>query len=392
MGLMYFFPGAWKVAGSWPHWFSSQNMESLLYRRMLELQPTQLQWSALHFPFGLVLSTYAAVFFELSMIFLILQERLRPLAFIMGLTFHNLTRLLMAIPFLALQFCYAALLDWTMLLRLIGTRLGPRILTVIYDPQCKLCRRTIAVLCNLDWLDLLDLLPNTRLEGLKPAETAFAVLSFDGTLLPGYDGYQLIASRIVPLWPVRLLMTLPLVNRIGKAIYRRGAFLRNRDIAGQTGQANMQRTPFITPGARAFSVFTICTMFLFGVAHGVNCWPLACYPTFDGPFSLSVKKLTLETVSKSGRVANYTLSYDQQMGYLFGTGRWDGLVQQQFRRQRVTKASSAALVRLWLDQRRVHECAVATLFEDNYALQLPTLTLKFEGRNQLAAFSTSDGI
>ncbi len=403
MGLMYFFPGTWKVAGSWPHWFSSQNMEYLLYKRMLELRPTALQLMALRMPFAMLLSTYAAVCFELGMIFLILSERLRPLAVIMGLTFHNLTRLLMAIPFLALQFCYAALVDWTKLLQSVAIRLRLRPITVVYDAHCKLCRRTVALLSNLDWLDTLELLPNTQLDELKnrtdigaiqrPTGMMFAVLSSGGELALGYDGYKMISSHIVLLWPVRLLMTTKLIDRLGRAIYDRVAFSRTCNILDKTAEAReLAFGAIVTPGARVVSSSLVGAMFMLGVAHAVNCWPLACYPTFDGPFTLSLSKLTLQTVIGAKVISNYTLSYDQRMADLLGSGRWDGLVQQELRQKAVTRASSAALIGLWLREHSVPRPDSAVLFIDNYSLNLRTLTLRLVGRSELATLSAGDGL
>jgi hypothetical protein len=111
-GVMYFWPGFWKLVQHGPAWVLAANFRSHLYLKWFEDQTFVPLFRIDHYPWLCVLGSVYAIVFELSFAFLILFRRTRPLAVVMGLAFHNATYLLMNISFLSLQLCYAALIDW----------------------------------------------------------------------------------------------------------------------------------------------------------------------------------------------------------------------------------------------------------------------------------------
>ena len=350
MGIMYFFPGTWKIAESWPHWFSSQNMAFLIYKRMLEIDATPIRAMTLRMPIPLLLSTYAAVAFELSMIFLILWRNSRTVALILGLAFHNLTNLLMAIPFVALQCCYAVFVDWTAVLRFVAVRCGMSPITIVYNQESKTSRRTIAALCTIDWLGYLNVVPGEDFSEVEAKE----VTACAGTKM---------------LLPARHSFVYPQTTDSGCE------FVEQR----------------MLPGTRFLAGACVSAMIVVGMARIVNAWPLACYPTFAGPASLTIPKLTMQTFDRQGMLALHTLSYDREMEELLGSGRWDGLVQQQIRGT-ASKASAAALIRVWETRHALGDLSAATLSIDTYVLDLRDLDLRRVGRSELATLHSGDGI
>lgn len=111
-GVMYFWPGFWKLVQHGPAWVLAENFRAHLYLKWFEDQTFVPLFRVDHYPWLCTLGAAGAVFFELSFIFLVLFRRTRPLAVAMGLAFHNATFLLMNIAFLSLQLCYAAFIDW----------------------------------------------------------------------------------------------------------------------------------------------------------------------------------------------------------------------------------------------------------------------------------------
>jgi len=64
------------------------------------------------YPLLYKLSALLTVLFEISFLFLIFIPRLRIVAIVGGLLFHNITNALMSISFWTLQICYVVFIDW----------------------------------------------------------------------------------------------------------------------------------------------------------------------------------------------------------------------------------------------------------------------------------------
>jgi predicted DCC family thiol-disulfide oxidoreductase YuxK len=400
MGMIYFFPGAWKVCRAWPYWFSSQNMGYLIYLRLLELKPTVLQVAALRTPWFLGVSSYATIVFELGMLFLILSKRHRTAAAVIGLGFHNMTGALMGIWFVGLQICYVALIDWSDLLETIARKLRLTSIAVVYDPHCRLCRRTIGILTSLDWLNALVTIPNTSLDELPDSirTTHGAVLNqmfmaLDEENRPnfGYAAYELIAGRIVLLWPMRPFLGIPPIRRVGEKVYACIAESRTCSPLDKTAaKGEIVVKGDVSRVARLFAYSVLAGMFATGCVRVVNTWPISCYPTFDGPRTDYISELSIQAVTPADQSVDATLSYDPQMGRFMDTERWDGLVQQ-YLRKKMTRESAAALIRLWMAQHRYEALRSATLSIDTYLLDPTTQTAKFVRRTSVDSFSAGDG-
>ena len=122
IGVIYFFPGFWKVAFSGLDWALSDNLRFKMYASWLNYQG----WSPLfrldQYPLLYRLGALATIAFELFFIFAVLLPGWRRLAVAGGLLFHLATRAFMGIFFWSLVACYVAFVDW----HRIGARLAER--------------------------------------------------------------------------------------------------------------------------------------------------------------------------------------------------------------------------------------------------------------------------
>ena len=117
-GIIYFFPGYWKLRVSGLAWAFSDNLKYAMYHKWHELggfhPPLPLDAHPLLFK----TAALAVILFECLFIFLVFNRRTRiPLA-LGGLFFHWATGAFMGIAFWELRWFYVVFFDWAKLLRL----------------------------------------------------------------------------------------------------------------------------------------------------------------------------------------------------------------------------------------------------------------------------------
>jgi hypothetical protein len=117
IGLIYFFPGAWKIARAGTRWFTSDNLSWLLLTKLQEVPMSPLQHWVLGEPRLLWCMAVMTVVFELGFVFAILNPKLRLGAAAAGIVFHALTVVVMGISFTALQWTYVVFVPWTRIVR-----------------------------------------------------------------------------------------------------------------------------------------------------------------------------------------------------------------------------------------------------------------------------------
>lgn len=103
-------------------------------------------------------------------------------------------------------------------------------LDVLYDGGCGLCNRTVWLLTRLDWLGRLRFVDiNQRwdhLETMFPGVSRDAcveemhVVSPDGAVTAGFDGFRTIAWQMALLMPIAPLLYVPGVPTVGRRVYR----------------------------------------------------------------------------------------------------------------------------------------------------------------------------
>ena len=126
---------------------------------------------------------------------------------------------------------------------------------VLYDGDCRLCRRAIALVRSLDLCDALEPVaasdPRRRsypaLTDEMLAHDLYVVAGAESSA--GYDAYVRIASRVPLLWPLALLMRVPPVAGVGRRLYRRVADSRACAVAPPApvvAHAPRRATPWLT--------------------------------------------------------------------------------------------------------------------------------------------------
>jgi hypothetical protein len=121
LGAIYFFPGAHKLASSGLAWALSDNLRNQLWWKWAqhgfvpELRVDRV-------PGLLEASGLFVLAFELSFPALVLLPKTRPIAAVLGVCFHLMSRLIFRIPFESLWLCYVVLVDLRPLARKLPLR------------------------------------------------------------------------------------------------------------------------------------------------------------------------------------------------------------------------------------------------------------------------------
>jgi predicted DCC family thiol-disulfide oxidoreductase YuxK len=315
IGSVYFFPGVRKFWVSGFDWAFTDNFRYHLYRKWLELDWTPLP-RVDHVPVLFMPMALVAILFEAGFFFLVFFPRLRPWIAVTGFSFHASVRYLMGISFWTLQACYASFVNWHGLLSWIGDRLFPQSMYVVFDGNCKLCRRTIATLRSLDVFDRI-----TYVNALDDAALAAHGLTWlDGNAIladmhavvgqktwKGFAAYRALSYRMPIFWVLLPLLYMPPIPALGNWIYRRVADSRTCSVPQPVpqGMTAMDAMPvWRSRPLVMFSVFLIAVNIPFGVAGIKSAWPFACYPTFEAILGLQRQNLEIVPLTATGEAVS----------------------------------------------------------------------------------------
>lgn len=111
LGLVYFFPGFWKLRASGIAWITSDNLRNQMYWKWYE-NGVVPPWRIDHSRSLLLAAALGVVLLELSFPLLVLFPKTRPAAVVGGLVFHACSQVFLFIPFVSLWGCYVILVDW----------------------------------------------------------------------------------------------------------------------------------------------------------------------------------------------------------------------------------------------------------------------------------------
>lgn len=329
-GIIYFFPGFHKLWTSGFDWAFSDNLKYQIFSKWLEWYQVD-GWNPLlrldGYPVLSRLSAFGSIFLELGFIFLVFLPATRYIAAFGGLLLHNMIGLVMHIKFLLLQTCYVAFFDWYAIFKWIGNRLFPVDMYVVYDGNCKLCRRTIASLKVFDIFGRLTFVNALNNEALTTHNLLWldyqALLADMHVVLQrkswkGYYAYRVLAPRIPIFWLILPLLYVWPIPEIGKRIYRRVADSRtcSRPQAEipETKKRNFQ-LPIYSQVLTVFAVSLIIGNSLLGLSGRTGAWPLACYPTFSEILGPQVESLEVVPVSATGTLLSFDLKdFKKKMG------------------------------------------------------------------------------
>ena len=307
LGIVYFFPGFWKIWTTGFTWISADNLRHQMFLKWLEFDGWTPPLRIDGVPLLLLLSAFGTVAFELSFIALVLSSRLRALAALGGLVFHNICALFLAIPFWSLQISYAALVDWGRVLPRFGRTLFRRPLHFVYDGGCRTCRRSVASLATMNvldgvvWVDGRDegALRRHGLEWLDRAALAEDPHAVSGRRVwRGFAAYRAAAARLPPLWAGWALLSPWPLRAVGEAAYRRMAHRRSPALASDA--APTRTTARFLPWQAALGGLLIAGALATGTRVLHLAWPVALYPTFASIAGATTTQLAIRVEDDSG--------------------------------------------------------------------------------------------
>jgi len=397
MGLIYFFPGAWKVARLGFEWFSVDNMRWTMAKKLFQSpHVTFVQEWAIHHPLALLGGAVFTPLFELGFIFAIFSRRTRAFAAACGLMFHNAIGLLLNIPFVGLQLCYVIFIDWTRVLAWIAAQWKIGRITVLRFGQSEL--PALNILSKFDWLDLVSVeTPAASFASellLAPDRNGLTVVDDSGINLSGYEACLSIMKRIVCLWPIYPILSSKILRKIGASIYEHFQHAReNRNFDAGRASLNLPSDPRIGILFRIVSGTFVLGMILAGLTHSVNAWPIACYPTFDHLESNLVIELSARATDDSGQVYDQTLSFDPKIEANLSPERYDAMLASLMSQDVPdSRQRAVALVNIWRQAYNYPEFKEVTLYSCTYALDADGKLSRLIDNREISHLERSDGL
>jgi len=335
LGVIYFFPGFFKMLHGGPDWVFSENLKYTMYSQWYALGGFLPFFRIDQYPWLYKFGGLATIVFEMGFIFMIFTPKSRLIGAFGGLAFHFSNHFFLNILYRRVLICYVALFDWAGILKAIGQKVFKKKLQVLYDGNCKLCRRTIATLRSFDLLGGINY--SNANEKTQVQATIFresnpslyennmvAATSLDKVSV-GYDAYRALAFRIPFLWPILPFLYLWPVPAIGRKFYSHVAQNRSCSLVKAVPQTSLSipvhplwKRAFLTVGA---GLVLVNVVFGFGyIEHG---WPFACYPTFAYIVGPTKKTLDIYVITKDGKEVSIA---NQKLIKVFDSSRFDRMV------------------------------------------------------------------
>ena len=181
---------------------------------------------------------YLTLIFELSFLFLFFRKKWRIPLLIIGVGLHMGILIVFPIPWFALGFSSLYLL---MVPVLFWNKLNQRLrfkkprLTFYYDEECPLCNRTKIIINYLDFFNAIEFkgvqtygFNNPIFKDINQEDLLDNIYSIsnNGIIYSGIDTYKIAFRKILLLFPLGILLSIPGIYHIGKWVY--GKVAQNR--------------------------------------------------------------------------------------------------------------------------------------------------------------------
>jgi len=309
-GLAYFWAGFWKLWVDGKGWISGTSLRDHLYSRWMDFPGWMPAFRIDKYPILCKLGGISTIVVEMGFIFLLFSPLWRWFAVGSGFIFHMLNEYFMKIYFAQMRTFYFIFFPLDRILHQVGRWMFPKDMTVFFDGNCQLCRRTVAVLRVFDiferiaYVNALD--PQSRPQLAAAGITEEAALKdmhavCERKVYKGYNAYRSLVFRMPVLWPVLPFLFLWPVTAIGKSIYRTIADSRKCTIALKRGDsAVLPQQPswaLISVGSILIAANSFC-----GALKIDKGWPFACYPTFSHKQWMVHGMLEFEIMDQEGKV------------------------------------------------------------------------------------------
>lgn len=195
LGLLYFFPGFWKIFGGGWDWINGQIFHAYLVEKWFTMNWKPVVRLDLYPKMMAFLATAGAVF-EIGFVFLILT-RFRRWVAVAGILFHQFTRFFMQITFTRLQWMYVAAVDWYGMIRFLVRKVwGEKALEVSIATGGALTNLRGALLVSAGFLSVTPAFSPTVVVVRHRSRREFVPLSvvagfiFVGLMLTGFMRIQ----------------------------------------------------------------------------------------------------------------------------------------------------------------------------------------------------------
>jgi predicted DCC family thiol-disulfide oxidoreductase YuxK len=312
LGIIYIFPGLYKLFAGGFDWAFSENLKYRLYTIWLDLDGWIPAFRLDQYPVLYQLSALGSILFELCFILLIFFPKTRYIAAVSGVAFHSMIYQLMKINFTSLAKAYVTFFDFNAIFHWIGHRLFPKDMYVVYDGNCKLCRRTISTLRVFDILGRLTFVNALDNQALTTHNLLWldsqALMADMHTVLEtkswkGFLAYRILIQRMPILWPILPFLYVWPIPVIAKGIYRRVADSRTCSLP-QAEISNISRPNYQPRTSSAVLMvvgISLCIGNLITGFAGIHTgWPFSAYPPFaklSGPQAVILEVVPLSSTA-----------------------------------------------------------------------------------------------
>ena len=303
-GVVYFFPGFWKLWTCGLYWAVSNNLKYRLYEKWVDAVNWAPAFRIDQYPTFLKAIGLGTIVFELGFILLVVFGIGRIIAMVSGLSFHWSTAAFMRIRFTKLQWCYVAFVNWERVFRAIGTATFRSPITVQFGSGGQGIERLVRCAQSLDLLGRITYVgldkKNPRQGKSKKQHEVVRTLADPGLAAPviqvsglrevvtGRRAMYTMLSRVPLLW-----FLLPVIGFMPKSWFEvqdaESARVRTR-----RSSRPVRRAPSVVPTC-VLGCILVGGNLAFGFAKKLEAWPMSCFPTFDSIVHRPVRS-RLETV------------------------------------------------------------------------------------------------
>lgn len=315
MGVLYLSAGSAKYRFDGLRWLEPATLRYWMHELWLQdgnYRPPLIHRPDKFSPFLTLGAAYTLVF-ELTFLFWLFSRRARPFLGLAGLIFHNSTNLFLKIPFWSLQAFYVTLFDWERFSRLAFRRRAP--MQFVYDERRMTCTKAVGALQALvlpGSMTFVTATEQARFKGQADGPSLGSSPGREARLIVGertfvgYAAYRRLARRVPALWPIWMLLSLPVIGAIGERIYRRiathGTDREHRASEVAAAHATIKRV---------IVVGTALLLVLLGVVlaglrspsasrASVDGWPFASYPSFAQAPITTADQFSVLALSSNG--------------------------------------------------------------------------------------------
>lgn len=343
IGLVYLFPGYWKVATSGLEWAFSNNLQMRLYQKWFAIENFVPLLPIDRYAIIYQTSAFVTLIFEIGFIIFIFFPRIRWITLLTGQMFHFMTLFFMGIPFINLQICYVVFFEWNTIFTKIGKWLYKEDMFIIYNGKSLASRQAVAEVRAQDifkrvvYIDKNDTtaIKTNNLAAVKIKSIGDGFLVLKGTeVFKGGHAYKALL-KYIPL----IIFVLPIIgSNKTRAIFEK-LYQTVSNIKFDWTPKSVRQVVWI-----GSSLFVI--NFLFGFAH-IHSWPFSMYPTFQTIQGSEIQGIVMEAHTADGNIIEID---NEVILETFTSDRFFPLVNKIFKESENAKSveqRDAQLLAIW---------------------------------------------